>query len=140
LLLQKKIVMIKFNELKVGDYVMANNDGDLLEGEITNLNNDEKQACVDTGAQGFWYSPDQLNAIPLDAAQMEKLKFTKQQSDDGMQKFSKGAFRVVANQDLSRLEIWYRDEKRQIMEPTSVHTLQNHFYEMTKIHLNTDDL
>ena len=35
--------MIKFNDIKVGDYLMADNDGDILPGEVTDLNNDEKQ-------------------------------------------------------------------------------------------------
>ena len=47
--------MIKFNEIKVGDYLYADNDGDVKRGEVTNLNGDEKQVCVDTGIQDFWY-------------------------------------------------------------------------------------
>ena len=38
--------MIKFNEIKVGDYLMADNDGDKLQGEVTNLNGNEKQVCL----------------------------------------------------------------------------------------------
>ena len=38
--------------------------------------------------------------------------------------------------DFSKFEIWYRDEKRHIMQPISLHQLQNHFYDMTKVHLN----
>lgn len=133
--------MIKFTELKVGDYVIADNDGDKKQGEITNLNRDEKQVCVNTGAQDFWYSPDQLSAIPLDEAQLEKLKFTHVVNEDGTVKYMKGAFRMIATQkgNLDKLEIWYRDEKRHIIEPISVHTLQNHFYEMTKVHLNEEE-
>ncbi|MBL0146876.1 MAG: hypothetical protein IPP48_15310 [Chitinophagaceae bacterium] len=133
--------MIKFHEIKVGDYVIADNDGDKQQGEVTNLNRDEKQVCVDTGVQEFWYSPGQLSAIPLDDAQLERLKFTHQENEDGTVKYMKGAFRMIAPQkgDLSKLEIWYRDEKRHIMEPLNVHNLQNHFYEMTKVHLNEED-
>ena len=58
--------MIKFNEIKVGDYLMADNDGDKLQGEVTNLNGNEKQVCLDTGVQEFWYEMEQLNSIPLD--------------------------------------------------------------------------
>lgn len=132
--------MIKFNEIKVGDYFFANNDGDILRGEVTELNKDEKQVCVNTGAQGFWYSPDQLSPIPLDEAQLERLQFSHEVNEDGTVKYKKGAFRMVApaKGDLSKLEIWYRDEKRHIMTPLALHQLQNHFYEMTKVHLNTE--
>ena len=51
--------MIKFQELRIGDYLIADNDGDSHRGEVTNLNGDEKQVCVDTG-QEFWYETNQL--------------------------------------------------------------------------------
>ncbi len=130
--------MIKFQDIKVGDYLMADNDGDILQGEVTNLNGDEKQVCVNTGTQEFWFETNQLRAIPLDEEQLKNLKFTTQQNEDGTVKYLKGAFRIQlpAKANFSTLEIWYRDEKRHIMQPLSVHQLQNHFYEMTKVHLN----
>lgn len=129
--------MIKFHEIKVGDYLMADNDGDKKKGEVVNLNGDEKQVCVDTG-QEFWYETDQLSPIPLDESQLSDLKFDKEAKDDGTVKYLKGAFRLLLPSagDFSHMEIWYRDEKRHIMHPLSVHQLQNHFYEMTKVHLN----
>ncbi len=45
--------MIRYQELRTGNYVMADNDGDMLRGEITRLNGDEKQVEVDTGTQCF---------------------------------------------------------------------------------------
>ncbi len=131
--------MIKFHEIKVGDFLIADNDGDSRRGEVTNLNRDEKQVCVDTG-QEFWYETDQLIAIPLNEDELMKLKFHKQVNDDGSIKYLKGAFRILIlkDGDFSRMEIWYRDEKRHIMQPISVHNLQNHFLEMTKVHLNDE--
>lgn len=131
--------MIKFHEVKVGDYLIADNDGDNRRGEVTNLNGDEKQVCVDTG-QEFWYETSQLIAIPLNEEELMRLKFHKQVNDDGTVKYLKGAFRVLIPKeaDFSRMEIWYRDETRHILQPINVHNLQNHFYEMTKVHLNTE--
>lgn len=129
--------MIKFQDIKVGDYLMADNDGDKLTGEVTNLNGDEKQVCVDTGTQEFWFETSQLSAIPLDESQLTILKFSKQENEDGTVKYMKGAFRILlpAKGNFNTMEIWYRDEKRHILQPISVHQLQNHFYEMTKVHL-----
>ena len=129
--------MIKFNEIKVGDYLVADNDGDKKQGEVTNLNHDEKQVCVDNGVQEFWYETEQLSAIPLDDTQLDRLKFHKQVNEDGTVKYSKGAFRMMLPKegDFSAFEIWYRDEHRHISHPINVHNLQNHFYEMTKVHL-----
>ena len=130
--------MIKFHEIKVGDYLIADNDGDKRPGEVTNLNGDEKQVCVDTGAQSFWYEMNQLAPIPLDETALTNFKFHKHVNEDGTIKYSKGAFRMLIPKegDFSRMEIWYRDETRRILNPISVHTLQNHFYEMTKVHLD----
>jgi hypothetical protein len=131
--------MIKFHEIKVGDFLIADNDGDSRRGEVTNLNRDEKQVCVDTG-QEFWYETDQLIAIPLNEEELMKLKFHKQVNDDGSIKYLKGAFRILILKegDFSRMEIWYRDETRHIMQPINIHNLQNHFLEMTKVHLNDE--
>ncbi len=130
--------MIKFQDIKVGDYLMADNDGDILQGEVTDLNGDEKQVCVDTGTQEFWFETNQLQAIPLDEAQLLRLKFIRQDIEDGSVKYLKGAFRILlhAKGDFSNMEIWYRDERRHIIQALSVHQLQNHFYDMTKVHLN----
>ena len=130
--------MIQFHEIKVGDYLIADNDGDKKQGEVTNLNSNEKQVCVNTGAQDFWYETEQLSAIPLDDEQLAKLKFNREENEDGTVKYMKGAFRIKlpAKDNFSRFEIWYRDEHRQIMQPINVHQLQNHFYDMTKVHLN----
>src|SRR5277367_3690489 len=98
--------MIKFHEIKIGDYLIADNDGDKKQGEVTNLNGDEKQVCVDTG-QEFWYETDQLSGIPLNDEQLLKLKFHEQQNDDGTVKYMKGAFRILiqSKNDFSKLEI-----------------------------------
>ena len=132
--------MIKFQDIKIGDYLMADNDGDTLQGEVTNLNGDEKQVCVDTGTQEFWFETNQLKGIPLDDEQLTRLKFTRQQNEDGTVKYLKGAFRILlpAKDSFSVFEIWYRDEKRHIMQPITVHQLQNHYHEMTKVHLNSE--
>lgn len=38
--------MIKFHEIKVGDYMIADNDGDMKRGEVTNLNGDENRYAL----------------------------------------------------------------------------------------------
>ena len=132
--------MIKFQDIKVGDYLIADNDGDKIQGEVTDLNSNEKQVCVDNGVQEFWFETEQLSAIPLNDEELMKLKFTKEGMEDGAIKYMKGAFRMLlpVKGDFSNMEIWYRDERRVITHPISVHQLQNHFYEMTKVHLNDE--
>ena len=132
--------MIRFQDIKVGDYVMANNDGTIWQGEVTDLNRDEKEICVNNGVQDFWFKDEELLPVPLNEEQLMKLKFQKHENADGSVKYMKGAFRiqVPVKDDFSKFEIWYRDEKRQILHPIGVHELQNHYQAMTKVHL-TDE-
>ena len=52
--------MIKYNEIKIGDYLMGEYDGKAWAGEVTRLNGDEKQVCLQTEVQEFWFEADQL--------------------------------------------------------------------------------
>jgi hypothetical protein len=133
--------MIKFSELKNGDYVLAESDGQAWRGEVVDFNNDEKQVCVNTGVQDLWFETEDLYPLPLDEEQLLKLKFTKHVNDDGSVKYMKGAFRIQTpkQDDFSTFEIWYRNEKRIMTHSISVHDLQNHYNAMTKVHL-TDDV
>jgi len=132
--------MLKFQNIKVGDFLMADNDGDVRKGEVTNLKHGEHQVCLDIGPQEFWYEMNQLTPITLNDAELADLKFTKQINEDGTVKYSKGAFRMQlpAANDFSKMELWYRDEHRYISHALFVHELQNHFHDMTKVHLNEE--
>ena len=130
--------MLKFNELKVGDFVLAEFDGQLKEGEITDIDNLDKKVCVLTDDdQEFWYESQHLNPIVLDESQLFKLGFQKQANDNGSIKYSKGAFRVLIHKadTFSNFEMWYREDHRLIKEPIYLHDFQNKYLEMTKIHL-----
>lgn len=133
--------MIKFGELKNGDYVLAESNGQAWRGEVVGFNHDEKQVCVNNGVQDFWFDTIDLYPLPVDEEQLTKLKFTKHVNADGSVKYMKGAFRIQTpkQDDFSTFEIWYRDETRIMTHPISVHDLQNHYSAMTKVHL-TDEV
>lgn len=133
--------MIKFSELKKGDYVLAESDGQAWQGEVTNFNNDEKEICVNNGVQEMYFKAYDLYPLPIDEDQLLKLKFTKHVNEDGSVKYMKGAFRIQTpkQDDFSHFEIWYRNEKRIITDPIPLHVLQNHYTAMTKVHL-TDEV
>jgi len=129
--------MIKFSDLKTGDYVLAESNGQAWQGEVTDFNHNEKEIGVDNGVQKFYFKSDDLFPIPLDEAALLKMNFQKQVNDDGSVKYMKGAFRLQTHRqdDFSQFEIWYRDEKRHILSPIALHELQNHYLAMTKVHL-----
>jgi hypothetical protein len=134
--------MIKFSDIKIGDYVLAEYEGKMWEGEVVRLNGDEKQVCVQTAVQEFWFSTDQLHPLPLNEDALLKLSFAKQPNDDGSVKYMKGSFRLVTPQsgDFSKIEMWYREDRRHHPDVHYVHQLQNHYLNMTKIHLTRDPI
>ena len=81
--------MIKFNELKTGDYVLAESDGQAWAGEVTDFNHDEKEISVYNGVQDFWFKDEDLYPLPLDEKQLLKLKFQKQKNNFMINKFGK---------------------------------------------------
>lgn len=129
--------MIKFQEVRIGDYLKVNYEGDVKRGKVTQLKQGEKQVRVDNGSQEFWYETNQLESLPVNEEELANLKFTREVMENGNIKYAKGAFRMLTPKDgdFSRYELWYRDEQRHISEPIELHVLQNHFYDMTKVHL-----
>lgn len=133
--------MIKFNELKIGDYVIAEYEGQRWQGEVTHLNGDEKQVCVKTDVQEFYFDPQDLYPIPLTHEALLALNFTSEDLTDGAVKYKKGSFRMMIphKNDFANLELWYREDRRHNPNVHAIHQLQNHFLDMTKIHL-TDEV
>jgi len=134
--------MIKFSELQVGDIVRAEFEGTAREGEIVKLDREDKQACVLTEVQEFWYSAEHLHPIPLSDEWLRNLNFSKTENEDGSVKYSKDAFRILVHRkdDFNNFEIWYREDRRHMNHHLMVHELQNHFLQMTKVHLTKEAL
>lgn len=129
--------MIKISELKFGDIVLAEFEGQIREGMVKDVDKPEGKACVDDNVQEFWYGPEELYPIPLDDEQMRKLGFTKMENGNGSAKYMRDSFRVLLpqNGNFSNLEIWWREDRRFLTQPINVHELQNHYYQMTKVEL-----
>lgn len=132
--------MIKFSDIRIGDYLKAEYEGKMWDGEVVRLNGDEKQVCVQTEVQEFWFSPDHLYPIELNDGSLLKLGFQKQQQEDGTVKYLKGSFRIVAPRanDFSSIEMWYREDRRHHPDVHFIHQLQNQYLDMTKVHLTSE--
>jgi hypothetical protein len=122
--------------------LMGEFEGKMWQGEVTRLNGDEKQVCVKTEVQDFWFSIDHLFPIPLNEEALVNLSFTRQKNEDGSIKYSKGSFRIVApvEGDFSKIDMWYREDRRHNPNVHWVHQLQNQYHDMTKIHLTRDPM
>lgn len=129
--------MIKLHELRVGDIVLAEYEGQRSEGEVIELNKEDGEICVRTAVQDFWYLPEQLFPIPLDENQLLKLHFEKQTMPDGKIKYLRGPFRILLSGEgnFENFEMWYREDRRHITRSISVNELQQHYHQMTKVDL-----
>ncbi len=132
--------MIKFNDIKVGDLVRAEYEGKIWEGEVTHLNGDEKQVCVETEVQEFWFDIDHLQPIPINDETLSALGFSKESLPDGSVKYKKESFRLLLHKanDFSHFDMWYREDKRHHPDVHYIHQLQNHYLDMTKVHLTKE--
>ena len=121
----------------MGDYLMGAYEGKEWEGEVTNLNGDEKQVCLTTDVQDFWFETKNLYPIAINDEAMLNLGFTKEDMPDGSVKYKKDSFRMLIKKpnDFSYMDIWYRDDKRLNPPIQYVHQLQIHFLQMTNVHL-----
>jgi len=128
--------MIKIGQLQAGDIVTVNDEGQMREGVVVNKDIAENLIQVDNGVQEFWYQPEDLYPVALDDEQLLKLGFEKEQID-GAIKYKKGAFRLVTDHpsSFSKIEMWYREDRRNFHNPISVHELQNLHLQMTKVPL-----
>ena len=132
--------MIKIHDLKLGDVVVANYEGKGWEGEVVQLDHDDKQICVDTGVQQFWFHQADLNAVPINDRILRDYNFESHENGDGSVKYMKGPFRIqiVKAGDFDNMEIWYREDIRHLHGSIPFHELQNHYLQMTKVPLTKD--
>jgi hypothetical protein len=133
--------MINLHDVKAGDTVLVEYEGEKREGLVVEVNREDKQACIQTGEQEFWYDLTDLYSLPLDEEQLFKLKFTKENIDpapDNRRLYVRGPFSVMFHtldgREATRLD--YRDEHREIKGTLTVNQLQNHYHEMTNFHLD----
>ena len=129
--------MLKIGHLKAGDIIQIDDEGVMKDGTVVRTNKEENQALVDNGVQEFWYSPEEMHALPLDDSQLMKFGFSKEESD-GAVKYKKDSFRLVTPKkgDISNVEMWWREDRRHFSFPLGVHELQNLHHDMTKIPLD----
>jgi hypothetical protein len=132
--------MINLHDVKAGDTVLVDYEGNTVEGHVLDVNRENKQVLVQTGEQEFWYDLDTLYAIPLNEDQLLKLKFKKEGEDGSNGRiyvrgpFSVKLYELGDGHPATRLD--YRDEHREIKESITVNQLQNHYHEMTNFHLD----
>ncbi|MBP1650300.1 MAG: hypothetical protein H6Q26_457 [Bacteroidetes bacterium] len=133
--------MINLHDVKAGDTVIVEYEGEKHEGLVLEVNREDKQVCVQTGEQEFWYELADVYPIPLSEEQLLKLQFTKENispDPDNRRIYVRGPFSVMFHELDGReaIRLDYRDEHREIKGALTVNQLQNHYHAMTNFHLD----
>jgi hypothetical protein len=131
--------MIKLQDLKEGDIVMVDFEGEMKTGDITEISTGDHKARVAYGENEFWYEAQDLHPVPVDDAHLAELGFKKVSdgSADGTL-YERGPFSLQFIQkgpDKHSL-LHYRDETRHIHKLEHLHQLQHHYKGMTNFHLS----
>jgi hypothetical protein len=134
--------MINIHEIKTGNFLQAEFGGQIREGEVIEIDSEDRQVYIQSGEQEYWFEEEHLYPVPLSDLQLRSLGFIKQVNEDGSVKYYKGPFRIVipAENDFSSLEIWYREDRRHHPDVHFVHQLQNHYLQMTKVPLTKESI
>jgi hypothetical protein len=134
--------MIKLSDLKDGDIVMVDFEGQMTTGDITEISTADKKAKVAHGEQEFWYDFHDLHAVPITESQLTELGFRKMSdpSADG-ELYERGPFSLqfVRKGTDKHALLHYRDETRHIHGLEFIHQLQNHYKSMTNFVLSWPD-
>ncbi|MCU7550043.1 hypothetical protein OCK74_13030 [Chitinophagaceae bacterium LB-8] len=128
--------MVKITDLKVGDVVRVIDEGIERDGIVEELSREDNMACVFNGVQEFWYTPEEIIPVPLTEKELLMLGFERENTEDGV-KYMRGPFRVLVHDpgNYTKLDVWYREDRRHFEHPLYVHELQNHYLQMTKVPL-----
>ncbi len=129
--------MIKVNDLKEGDIVMVDFDGQKTTGDVTEVSIGNKMAKVAHGEQEYWYEINDLYAVPITDEQLKELGFVEKESDNGHTIYERGPFSLqfIKKGEDQHTDLHYRDETRHIHDLVYIHQLQNHYHAMTNFTL-----
>ena len=130
--------MLKLNELKAGDIVLADFEGQKRVGDVIEVSRGDHKARIAHDETEYWYDLNDVYAVPLDDAIRAELGFTQAESRADGILYVRGPFSlqlVTAGEDKHSL-LHYRDETRHVNNLTYLHELQNHYQRMTNHELS----
>lgn len=126
--------MLTLSELKIGDVVRADFEGQFRVGEVEEINAGSHQALVHHGENDLWYNIRDLYAVPVNEEHLAEFGFLK--TADG-RKWEKGPFSLtIVPDEANGAILHYRDETRYVHDLRFMHQLQNHYHAMTNFVLN----
>ena len=130
--------MLKLTELKSGDIVLADFEGQLRVGDVLDVSYGDKKALVAHDESEFWYDLNNIYAVPLEDGILSELGFAKSNGNPNASVYQRGPFTLewVNNGEDAHSLLHYRDETRHVHNLKYLHELQNHYKGMTNFELS----
>jgi hypothetical protein len=130
--------MLKLNEVREGDIVLADFEGQKRVGDVLEVSRGDKKARIAHGENQFWYDLQHIFAVPLEPEILHELGFRRTSSEDDVVVFERGPFsmRFVRTANDRYSELHYRDETRHVHHMDYLHQLQHHYRAMTNFELS----
>lgn len=124
--------MIRLTEVKEGDIVIADFEGQKRVGDVLEVSRGDKKALVAHGENEFWYDMAHIYAVPLEPEILDELGFRKVDSINGLS-YERGPFTLqyVTTDTENYNLLHYRDETRHVHNMQYLHQLQHHYKAMT---------
>jgi hypothetical protein len=129
--------MIKLTEVKEGDIVIADFEGQKRVGDVLEVSRGDKKALVAHGENEFWYDMTHIYAVPLEPGILAELGFKKAEDQSNGLSYERGPFTLLyinTEKDIYNL-LHYRDETRHVHNMQYLHQLQHHYKGMTNFEL-----
>jgi hypothetical protein len=140
--------MIQMHDLKSGDIVNVDLEGALVSGSVLEIDREGGQICVVTNDdQESWYAPAELFPIRVNKDELENLQFSTDIAPDpnttapitgDTVTYVRGPFSIEVHDpsNFEHLTLFYRNEAPRVFHHgLALHELQNHYLDMTKVHL-----
>jgi hypothetical protein len=130
--------MLKLNEVREGDIVLADFEGQKRVGDVLEVSRGDKKARIAHGENEFWYDLHHIYAVPLEHEILAELGFQRTTAEDNLVVYERGPFSLqfVRDRNESFSLLHYRDETRHVHNMDFLHQLQHHYRAMTNFELS----
>jgi hypothetical protein len=117
--------MLELNEVREGDIVLADFEGQKRVGDVLDVSRGVKKARIAHGENEFWFDLQHIFAVPLESEILSELGFTKTTAEENLAVYERGPFsiRFVREQNDSFSLLHYRDETRHVHNMDYLHQL-----------------
>lgn len=133
--------MIHLHDLKAGDWVLADYEGNRYEGSAEELSYEKVYIRIAFNDHLNWYDPKELEPVPLTEEQLVSFGFVKS-TDPIMggkgEAWIRGPFKVIYPEKNNTQHIILEclpEQPRELKQGLMVHELQHHYHGMTKVFL-----